>query len=209
MNPPSWGIPVLLVVGVLVIAAGWWWDRPRTRKGAEGFTTEDDLLSHTPPSTLPDADLAALLSARGAEPTLPGGVADREFLTHPRSGVAAVRDPIVVVTDAPLEDERLILSLLDSARARSRPLVLVAPGFGFGLLGTLRANHLTGRVTTLPIELADPDLLSRTAALCGTAVTPDADLRSGWLPESSRGTAAWWVADMDDSWVEGAPPVST
>ena len=206
MNPPTWGIPVLLVVGVLVIAAGWWWDRRRHRRASAGFTTEEDLRAHPARSGLPDADVAVLLAARGPDPTLPGGLAHPEFLTHPGHGVAAVRDPLVVVTDADLEDERLILALLDSARDRSRPLVLVAPLFGHGLLGTLRANHRTGRVTTLPIELADPDLLARAAALCGTVVVPDADLRSDWLPESSRGSVASWVADLDDSWVVAHPP---
>ena len=205
MNPPSWGIWVLLVVGVLVIAAGWWWDRRRHRAASEGFTTEDDLQAQARatrnPHTLPDADVAALLAGRTEEPTLPGGLADREFLTHPERGVAAVRDALVVVTDADLDDERLILTLLDSAHTRSRPLVLVAPSFGFGLLGTLRANHITGRVTTLPIELADPGLLHEAARLTGGEVVPDADLRSGWLPDSVRGTAASWVADEDDSWV--------
>lgn len=209
MNLPSWGIGVVLVVGVLVIGAGWWWDRRRQRAASEGFTTEDDLARGTRAEGLPDADVTALLAARGPAPDLPGGVADREFLTHPARGVAAVRDPMVVVTDAELEDERLILTMLDSAHSRGRTLVLVAPTFGFGLLGTLRANLMTGRVTTLPIELADPDLLARTAALCGTLVVPDADLRAGWWPDSHRGTCAAWVADLDHSWVLPAGGPST
>lgn len=201
MNPPWWGIPVLLVVGAAVIVAGWWWDRRRQRAASEGFTTEDDLTKGPTKPQLPDAELPALLGARGLEPTLPAGLADRAFLTHPTRGVAAVRDPLVLVTDVELDDERLILPLLDSAHTTRRALVIVAPGFGFGLLGTLRANLLTGRVTTLPVELADPDLLGRAAGLCSTTVVPDADLRAGWWPAENRGTCAAWVADLDDSWV--------
>lgn len=201
MNPPWWGIPVLLVVGAAVILGGWWWDRRRRRAASEGFTTEDALASATPPPGLPDADLAVLLGDRGPEPTLPAGLADAEFLTHRNRGVAAVRDPLVVVTDTELDDERLVLPLLDSAHVTRSPLVLVAPGFGFGLLGTLRANLLTDRVTTLPVELSDPDLLAEAARLCGTVVVPDADLRSGWWPPSHRGACAAWIADLDDSWV--------
>ncbi|HHU40207.1 MAG TPA: hypothetical protein GXZ45_13115 [Propionibacterium sp.] len=203
MNPPWWGIPVVLVLGAAVILGGWWWDRRRQRLAASGgFTTEDALASTAPPPGLPDAELSTLLAGRSPEPTLPAALADREFLTHPARGVAAVRDPLVVVTDAALDDERLILPLLDSAQARGQALVLVAPTFGFGLLGTLRANHRTGRVTTVPLELADPDLLARAASLCGTVVVPDADLRSGWWPESHRGTCSSWVADLDNSWVD-------
>ncbi len=209
MNPPWWGIPVLLVVGAAVIVAGWWWDRRRQRAASEGFTTEDDLTAAAPPSTLSDTELATILAARGPEPTLPAGLADREFLTHPARGVAAVTNPIVVVTDADLDDERLILALLDSAHTTRTPLVLVAPGFGPGLLGTLRANQLSGRVTTLPVELSDPHLLTRAAESCGTVVVPDADLRAGWWPPSHRGTCTAWVADTDDSWVTPVEGPST
>ncbi len=209
MNPPWWGIPLLLVVGAAIIIAGWWWDRRRQRRASEGFVTEDDLTTSPPPTVLSETDLSTILAARGPEPTLPAGLADREFLTHPARGIAAVQNPIVVVTETDLEDERLILTLLDSALTTRSPLVLVAPTFGFGLLGTLRANHRTGRVTTLPVELTDPELLSRAADLCHTLVVPDADLRSGWLPPSHRGTCASWIADLDDSWVTPAQRPST
>lgn len=205
MTPPSWGIVVILVVGVLVVAFGWWWDRRRNRAGSQAYTTEEDLAAATPPPPLPDADLAALLAGRDDNPTLPAGLADRAFLTHPARGVAAVREALVLVTDAELEDDRLVLPLLDAARSRQRPLVLVAARFGPPLLGTLRANAVTGRVTTLPVELADPELLRAAAAMCGGEVVPAADLVSGWLPDRVWGTASAWVADTDDSWVTGRP----
>lgn len=200
MNPPWWGIPIVLVVGAMIIVAGWWWDRRRQHAASAGFTTEEDLAAHPAPVTIPDADLTALLTARGPEPTLPAGIADPAFLIRTR-GIAAALDPLVVVTNTDLDDERLILPALNAAQAVQRPIVLVAPSFGFGVLGTLRANLLTGRVTTLPVELADPDLLAKAADLCGTLIVPDADLRSGWWPASHRGTCAVWVADLDNSWV--------
>lgn len=205
MTPPWWGIPVVLVVGIAVIVAGWWWDRRRIRRASEGFTTDEDLATRSPARTLPDADVTALLAGRGPAPTVPGGLADRAFLTHPQRGVAAVRDPLVVVTDADVHDERLVVPLLDAAHSARRALVLVAPSFGFDVLGTLRANLLTARVTTLPIELADPVLLASVAERCGCAVVPDADLRSGWLPPGVRGSCPAWVADSDDSWIVDAP----
>lgn len=201
MTPPQWGIPVLVVLGVIVIAFGWWWDRRRNRKLSDGFTTEDDLAGLTPPpsSTTP---IDVLLAARAGDATIPGGLADAAFLTHRAEGVAVAEDALILVTDADLDDDRLLIDALARAQQDGRPLVIVAPQFGFGVLGTLHANLLTGRVGVLPIELADPDLLAHTAGLCGGAVVPDADLRSGWLPPEVWGTAGFWVADLDDSWIE-------
>ena len=201
MTPPQWGIPVLLALGVAVIAFGWWWDRRRHRKLDDGFTTEDELAGLAPPaaSTTP---IDVLLAARAGNATVPGGLADAAFLTHRAEGVAVAEDALVLVTDATLDDDRLLIDALARAQQGERPLVVVAPEFGFGVLGTLRANLLTGRVGVLPIELADPHLLTHTAELCGGAVVPDADLRSGWLPPKAWGTAAIWVADADDSWIE-------
>ena len=130
MNPPWWGIPVLLVVGAAIILGGWWWDRRRQRAASEGFTTEEDLAAAAPPPGIPEDRLGELLASRGPEPTFPAGLADRAFLTHPQRGVAAVVDPYVVVTDTDLDDERLLLHLLDAAHTHRRALVLVAPGFG-------------------------------------------------------------------------------
>lgn len=204
MTPPQWGIPVLVVLGVIVIACGWWWDRRRNRALSDGFTTEDDLADLTPPQSSTATPIDVLLAARTGDATLPGGLSDAAFLTHRAEGVAVAEDALVLVTDADLDDDRLLIDALARAQREERPLVVVAPEFGFGVLGTLRANLLTGRVGVLPIELADPDLLARAARLCGGAVVPDADLRSGWLPPQAWGTAGIWVADLDDSWIEPA-----
>lgn len=209
MNPPWWGIPVILVVGALVVWFGWWRDRRRNRAASEGFTTEQDLAAQPEPTGLSEADLSGLLAARPDDATAPAGLADAAFLTHPARGVAAVTDPLVLVTDADLDDQALVLPVLAAAREDGRSLVLVAPGFGFTLLETLRANTRSGRVTCVPVELADPDLLERLAAATGGRVVPGSDLASGWLPPGSLGSCAWWVADREDSWVgtsEGPAP---
>lgn len=203
MNPPWWGIPVVLVIGAVVIALGWWLDRRRHRAASAGFTTEEDLAAHPDPVTLPDADVATLLGARTDGARWPAGLADEAFRTHPARGVAAVRRPLVLVTDAEVDDPRLVLNLLGEAREQDRPLVLVAPGFSFDLLGTLHANARTGRVSTVPLELADPDLLAEVAAATGGQVVTGSALQAGWVPPHAWGEADWWVADADDSW---APP---
>ncbi|MDO5535612.1 MAG: hypothetical protein Q4F65_13310 [Propionibacteriaceae bacterium] len=206
MNPPWWGIPVVLVIGAAVIVAGWWWDRRRHRAESAGFITAEDITRASGPVGLPEADARALLAQRGPTPTLPGGLADAAFVTHPTLGVGIVRDPLVLVTDAEIDDDRLLLPLLTLARTADTALVLVAPWFSPDAVGTLAANHRTGRVSVLPIELADPDLLAGIARQCARAgdgaVIGASDLQAGWLPDAVRGTAAWWIADLDDSWVE-------
>ncbi|MBK8461746.1 MAG: hypothetical protein IPL36_01360 [Nigerium sp.] len=201
MTPPQWGIPILLALGVAVIVCGWWWDRRRYRMLGDGFTTEADLVGLEPPRAA-TTGLDALLAGRSGNATIPGGLADPAFLTHRAEGVAVAENALVLVTDADLDDDRLLVDALADAQRDARPLVIVAPRFGFDLLGTLRANLLTGRVAVVPIELADPGLLARTVDLCGGAVIPDADLRSGWMPPEVWGSAATWVADLNDSWVD-------
>ncbi|MFT3877082.1 MAG: hypothetical protein QM708_11765 [Propioniciclava sp.] len=200
MTPPQWGIPVVLALGVVVIAAGWWWDRRRYRRLGEGFTTEEDLAKLPTSAATDDASVDPLLARRPAVPTLPAGVADPAFLTHPARNLAVAGHPLVLVTDAALSDDRLLIPLLAQAREHERPLVLVAPDFSTETLGMLRANLLTERVRTLPIH-ADPALLPRAAEACGCLVVPDADLRAGWLPAQAWGAATAWVADLDQSWV--------
>lgn len=201
MTPPQWGIPILLALGVAVIVCGWWWDRRRYRMLGDGFTTEADLVGLEPPRAA-TTGLDALLAGRSGNATIPGGLADPAFLTHRAEGVAVAENALVLVTDADLDDDRLLVDALADAQRDARPLVIVAPRFGFDLLGTLRANLRTGRVAVVPIELADPGLLARTVDLCGGAVIPDADLRSGWMPPEVWGSAATWVADLNDSWVD-------
>lgn len=204
MTPPSWGIPAVLVLGVVLIAFGWWWDRRRT-KDAAGFVTEDQIaeLPEAAP-TLTDTDLDALMEARAETAALPAGLADRAFLTHRRRGVAAVRDALVLVTDADLDDERLLLTVLARAQEAGTPLVLVAPSFGFGLLSTLHANARSARLSTVPVELGDRTLRRKAAQLTGGRVVSASDLAADWVPTDALGRAAWWVADEDDSWLGDA-----
>lgn len=223
MTPPWWGIPAILVLGIALVAFGWWWDRRRRLRdaaaerrspdraipGQDGeasdpaYTTADDLAAAAAERTRrpepPDA--AALLSRRDEAATLPGGTPDTVFLTLHRRGLAALVDPLVLVTDAAVESERALLPLLERAGATSRTLVVVAPEFSGGALGTLRANVVTGRVAVLPVELADPDEQRRAVALTGGRLVAGEDLLSGYLPEDAWGTCAGWVSDLDESWI--------
>jgi len=166
MTPPQWGIPILLALGVAVIVCGWWWDRRRYRMLGDGFTTEADLVGLEPPRAA-TTGLDALLAGRSGNATIPGGLADPAFLTHRAEGVAVAENALVLVTDADLDDDRLLVDALADAQRDARPLVIVAPRFGFDLLGTLRANLLTGRVAVVPIELAIRDSEGRLAEFSG------------------------------------------
>lgn len=223
MTPPWWGIPAILVLGVALVAFGWWWDRQRRLSEAAAerrspdrpipgmtgetpdpaYTTADDVAAAASDrERRPDGPVAlALVSRRDAAPTLPGGTPDAVFLTLHRRGLAAVPEPLVVVTDAALEIERALLPLLERAGAASRPLVVVAPTFSYAVLDTLRANVVTGRLEILPIEVADLDAQHRAVALTGGRLVPGEDLVSGYLPDEIWGSCAGWVCDLDESWI--------
>lgn len=224
MNPPAWGIAVVLVVGIAVIALGVVIDRRRLRRArAElseppdraipgllptvdpAYVTDDDLdaLPPTGPSATAEAELA-LLERRDDAATLPGGTPDGRFLNHPRKALAILLDPAVLVTDADVASQRDTLTVIAAARRRGRPLVWVARSFAPDVLGTLRANAVTGRYASLPIELVDPLHLRRAVAYTGGRLVAASDLDSDWLPAEVWGTCAGWVADTDDSWV--VPP---
>ncbi|WP_342373019.1 hypothetical protein PCC79_03535 [Propioniciclava soli] len=213
MIPPWWGIPVILVVGIAVVWFGWWHDRRRARHAATAlreppprptprlddspqptYTTEDDLRAG---AVHPKAD-PALIARRPGSPTLPAGT-HGAFLDA--SGLATRRDPVVLVTDAPITEDHQLLSLLQRARRGARPLVVVAPAFSPDALGTLLANALSGRIASLPVTLTDADERLRAATLTGGHVVDADDLASGFLPPHVWGTCHGWVSDATTSWV--------
>ena len=212
MTPPAWGIPLVLVLGVLAIAAATWLDLARTRRDpkspalpgayptADPQVTEEHDLPLSPPTADASAELG-LLERRGDASTLPGGAPDGRFLNHPRKGLAILLAPAVLVSDADVTSPRDLTTVLAAARRRGRPLVWVAPGFSPEAVGLLRANAVTARVPNLPIELGDPLHLRRAVAYTGGRLVAASDLAADWLPDDVWGTCAGWIADLDDSWV--------
>ncbi|WP_300078729.1 hypothetical protein [Propioniciclava sp.] len=215
MVPPWWGIGVILVVGTALVWFGWWSDRRRNQRAAAAlreppvrpipglvatdapaYVTEDDL--QLAPAASPSSLPSPVPHPPDDAPSLPGGVPDAAFLT---GGRAAADHPLVLVTDTALTTDRRLLPALVHARRDQRPLVLVAPAFSDAALGTLRANHATGRVQTIPVILAERTTLRRAVALTGGRLVPGEDLDSGWLPAECWGTCATWLADDETSWV--------
>ena len=226
MNPPNWGIVLILVVGTIVVAAGWWSDRRRHRRAVEAalrpperdipgfrpvgepvYLTEDALAATRPFDADPTPEDLALLGRRDDAATIPAGASDGRFLNFPRKGLALWRDPSVLVTPCVVDDQRVLLTVLDAAARLGRPLVWVAHEFSPEVLATLRVNLLARTALSLPIELADAGHLRTVTARTGASVVPPADLHSGYLPEPVWGTCAGWVSDLDDSWI--VPPLPT
>lgn len=216
MTPPAWGIAVVLVVGVLLVVLATVADRRRARPadgprrpGGPLMPTRDiehvdaAALPPTASPTDPDAELA-LLPRRSDAATLPGGVPDGRFLNHPRKGLAILANPVVLVTDADVTSQRHLETVLTAARRRGRPLVWVAPGFARDIVAGIRANAVTHRIPTIPVELADPTQLRRAVAHTGGRLVPASDLAADWLPDEAWGTCTGWIADTEDSWV--VPP---
>lgn len=225
VNPPAWGIAAVLVVGVALVVAGWWFDRRRHRRRQSEltsppgrtlpglpptadpprYTTEDEILATNLPD--PTESQLALLNRRDEAATLPGGVADGRFLNHPRKGLGILLQPSVLVSDGRIEAQRDVLTALAGARRRGTGLVWVAPEFSRDALGTLHANAVTAKVPNLPVELGDPGLLRRAAALTGGRMVTASDLAASYLPDPAWGTCDGWIADIDDSWI--VPPADT
>lgn len=217
MNPPAWGIPVVIVVGALVVILGTLWDRRRARADAADAAQATQPSSGLVPTNepryvdevaLPDAappdDVQAelaLLDRRAQGWTLPGGVPDGRFLNHARQGLAILPTPSVLVTDADASSQRDLVTVLEAARRRGRPLVWVARSFSSDIVASLRANAVTHRLSNVPIELADPLQLRRAVAYTGGRLVTAADLAADYLPDAAWGTCDGWIADVDDSWV--------
>nr|NLI48842.1 hypothetical protein [Propionibacterium sp.] len=218
MNPPWWGIVVVLVVGVAVVWYGWAADRRRHRTEVEAArrpTREiPGLPAHEAPRYVLQSDLAgltvepssvaadeALLGRRDEAATLPAGAAEGAFLNRADRGLAVLDHPDVLVLGGDLTADRDTTGLLVAAKRRGRPLVIVAPFFADGTLATLRANALAGTVRTLPVPLEDATARRRAVALTGGRLVSAADLTAGWLPPESWGSCDGWIADLDDSWV--------
>lgn len=218
MVPPWWGIPVILVVGIAVVWFGWWYDRRRNQREANAvrkapdrslpgvdagrtpaYVTEHDLTTLSSAEAL-TGDPHGFIARRTEAPSLPGGT-HPVFLEDAGAHLATLAAPLVLVTESTVTDDRLLLPLLRHAQQAARPVVLVANGFTPEVVGTLRANALTGRIASLPITLSDPRDLRRAVSLSGGRLVDADDLASGFLPEQVWGTCQGWVCDDEDSWV--------
>ena len=87
------------------------------------------------------------------------------------------------------------------SRSADRAAVVVAPGFGDAVLGTLEVN--AARRTLRCDAVLIPDAAQRRVlcSLAGAVPLPRQDLMSGYLPESSIGGCGTWVSGPTQSWL--------
>lgn len=221
----QWGIVAVLVVGVAIVAWGALADRRSARRRAEAMALppERDIPQFKPDAPAPQylQELQAREEPVGATPyelepqqravlkaklraadvlKLDGGYPLADFVTETADGWAVAEQPIVVICAGEVTSIREVLSVLQQAQKRQRPLVLIAPAIDDTVLGTLLANHRQRKVRIVPVLSADVVGLAALAALAHAQPLAETDLKSGFLPESALGKVTIWVSDEGSSW---------
>lgn len=224
VNAAYLGIGLVLVLGVAVVVYGWLGDRVITKR-------RQAMLSQPPDRTIPGLRpgapspryvtaaeaLESLGAAAPAElsvsqrtelrrrldgaPSVAFGHATPAFVTDPPSGLCVLDRPRILVADERIESIRELLGFLESSRSADRAAVVVAPGFGDAVLGTLEVN--AARRTLRCDAVLIPDAAQRRVlcSLAGAVPLPRQDLMSGYLPESSIGGCGTWVSGPTQSWL--------
>lgn len=221
----QWGIVAVLVLGAAIVALGALADRRSARRRAEAMTLPPDrhIPQFKPEAPRPEylQELQARLEPDGAtsyalDPEqrtalktklrgpgvlkLDGGFPLADFVTDPAEGWAVAEKPIVVICVGEVASIREVLGLLQQSQKRQRSLVLIAPRIDDTVLTTLLANHRRRKVRILPVLSADATGLAALATLAHAQPLDEADLKSGFLPESALGSVNTWVSDEGSSW---------
>lgn len=218
-----WGIAVIVVVGLAIVAYGYVDDKRRTRQRDEAIQappkrdiprfepkTEapaylSELQARTRPEKLASTDLTALTrtdlkAAQAGAPSIATGIPSESFVTDSPTGWAVAGDPYVAVLADRVDTVRELLPLLERAHKDGRPLVLAAPGFGTDVLDTLAANTVQGKAQCVPV-VVDAAQAERVAALSLATPLAHTDLQSGWAPAEALGTIGTWISDRKHSWL--------
>lgn len=218
------GIGLVLVLGVAVVVYGWLADRTDTRRRQDAMTqapdrsvpglapeaatpaylTEYELLHktpHRPATALTDAERTALQRRLAGAPSLPHGHAAREFTTDEASHLCVLPEPWILVADNDVTTLRELLPFLEKARARDRRVVIVAPSLSRDVLATLQVNAVKHTLSCAAVLLPDAEQRRVLCSLVGAIPLAAADLRAGYVPESSLGTCGVWVSSPGQLWV--------
>ena len=239
MSQAYWGIVAVLVIGIAVIAYGYLDDRRRTRernatmqgppkRDIPGFRPDapapeylSELMARRSPDEVatPNDVATRLAKARDSLHALPAalqeaaaiplGYPDDGFATDPTTKRAVLANPLVLVAADPVETIRELLPVIEHAKRAERPLVLVAPAIEAPVLDTLRANLVQRHFTSLPLLTDNVTLREEIAEATGATPVSADDLRAGYLPPNTFGTAHTWVASKASSWVLDESQVSS
>ncbi|MGV8846012.1 hypothetical protein [Tessaracoccus sp.] len=209
------GVVVALGVGVPLLVLALYLDVRGRRKADEVLTSApvrgnpavDALL----PTYVSQDDVDAMVppgrgrEAAAGEPVgrcLGFGHVDPDFATAGQ--VAELTNAaILMVSDDVLSMRELLVVL--SGASLERPLVIAAASFHPEVMATLRANR---RATGLPVVAveANPAELLQLQDIVGGVVLSSADLKSGWVPQGTFGTARVWRSDRRSIRVVGPAP---
>ncbi|WP_432560583.1 hypothetical protein [Granulicoccus sp. GXG6511] len=211
------GLVVMMAVGVAVILFGALWDRERNRRRTEQLSRPPDrpipgfegeapayVSTHPPQSAghrpLTDEQRSEIGVRVKSLPGFAARLAAGELVSDPVSDWAVVNEARVLVCAGPVLAFRELLPFLDRAAGSRTPVVIAAPAFDAQTLETFVVNHLHRTLLVVAVT-AEPPVLADLAAATGSTPVARADLQSGWVPDTSIGSAETWVSSVDRCWV--------
>ncbi|MCE1175318.1 MAG: hypothetical protein LWW77_12040 [Propionibacteriales bacterium] len=212
------GIGIIVVVGIAVVAYGWLSDRTANRRRAEALNAPPDRpipglkpdadapryvlpddLDATP--SLPAAELATLRDRLSAATSLPHGHGKGAFASDHASGLAVLAEPLILIVDGDLSSTRELLPVIAKAATARRPLVVVAERIDADVFHTLEANTLAGKLAADAVPITDPARRAHLAELVDASAISPANLKAGWVPDTSLGTCGTWVSSPTQLWL--------
>jgi hypothetical protein len=207
-----WGVGAVFVLGAVIVVYGWLSDRMASKRRAAELreapqTSIPDLPTPQYVVDLPvrdteltNAERAEVAAKLATAEKLPGGFASADFTTDRPSQQMILDGPLILVAENALNDLRELLPAIRLAKAKDRPLVVAAPGFGQRLLEELAANAAMGTMRLGPVvmERTAQEALS---TLAGAQLVPSADLHAGYLPAENLGECQLWASDAAHSWI--------
>jgi len=217
------GIVVVCVLGVAVIAYGYFHDRAlNRRREAEMLNPPDrpvpgfeqgsalpsyvsELQARRPPAgraSPSSADRTMITMAVDGVAPLALGYASKDFVTDTDKGWAVLTDPLVLVCAEPVAAIRELLPIIELARRLDTGMVIVAPNISDEVLHTLEVNQIQHKLTVLVVTAPQMETLFTIAQQTRAAMIDRSDLQSGYLPPDRVGRCAVWVSSTKQTWIK-------
>ena len=225
MDPWTVGLAVLVIVGLVVVVYGALADRAKHRRAVQEMLAPpprsipmfkpDAPAPHylselqarrrptdAEPRELAEEDRAALRRRlEGSIDSVPAGYASKDFVTDRPTSWSVLDAPVVLVCAEPVLVLRELLGIMEKVIMTSRPLVVVAPGFGAEVISTLEVNAIQQTLRLVAVTAPDHKHLEAVAAATGAEVLSRSDLQSGYLGPRALGTCERWVSSAKASYI--------